>query len=102
MLSPPDFSFNVYCVRPDHHVLSSPCEMSLAIAVHGRLCLVVALKQYGLCERKREAAHLRSEDKVCFLPPSCVSTERETIVLQFFCTGTSFSPLSRQGCSFLC
>lgn len=42
--------------------------MSLAVAVPGRLRLVAALKQYGLCEGKMEAAHLRSEIKCCFLP----------------------------------
>lgn len=67
MLSPLVSSSRVDCVRPPYHVISSFYKISLAIGVPGRLRLVAALKQYGLYEGKREAAHLRSEIMCCFL-----------------------------------
>lgn len=67
MLSPLVSSSRVDCVRPPYHVIFAFYEINLAIAVPGRLRLVAALKQYGLCERKREAAHLRSEIMCYFL-----------------------------------
>lgn len=58
MLSPCISFFKVDWFIPHHHVFSSSsCEISLTIAGSWRLRLVVALKHYGLCERKREAAH---------------------------------------------
>lgn len=61
-----DFSPKEYCFRPSYQVISF-CKKSLAIGAPGHLCLEDALKQYGLCEVKRQDAYLRSETECCFL-----------------------------------